>query len=105
MKLTKSDVRWYRRTGGLPVPAWEQAIYVTFFLMVMILLMSGCSSAPKLAADLAEFEKLGVSEIVITGKFSHTDYTVTHVNGVRRAEINHTNVWVPQIRVVRETKE
>lgn len=70
-------------------------------------LLAGCASSTgkKLAKDLKAFDELGVSEIVITGKFSHTDYTVTHSNGVRRAEINHTNVWVPQIRVVRETKE
>lgn len=74
-------------------------------VILATLALAGCSTAPKLASDLAEFEKLGVTEIVITGKFSHTDYTVTHVDGVRRAVINHTNIWVPQIKVVRETKE
>ena len=69
------------------------------------LALSGCSSAPKLAQQLKEFEALGIKEVVITGKFSHTDYTVTTENGVRRAVINHTNAWVPQVKVVRETKE
>lgn len=72
-----------------------------------VLLLSGCatSTSRKLAADLKAFEQLGVSEVVITGKFSHTDYTVTHVDGKRRAVINHANAWMPQIRVVRETPE
>lgn len=79
-----------------------------FLAVLVTALLSGCFStatSKKLAKDLKSFDALGVTEIVITGKFSHTDYTVTHVNGVRRSEINHTNVWVPQIKIVRETKE
>ncbi len=76
-------------------------------IAVCLLGLSGCAVATsqKLAKDLAAFEQLGVTEVVITGKFSHTDYTVTHADGVRTAEINHSNAWVPQIRVVRKTKE
>lgn len=74
-------------------------------ILAACLALAGCSSPAKLSQQLKEFEALGISEVVITGKFSHTDYTVTRENGVRRAEINHTNAWVPQVRVVRETKE
>jgi len=79
----------------------------TLLIAAALLALTGCttSTARKLAKDLDAYDKLGVKEIVVTGKFSHTDYTVTHVDGVRRAEINHTNAWVPQIRVIRETKE
>lgn len=69
------------------------------------LALAGCSSPAKLAKDLAAFEALGVTEVVITGKFSHTDYKVSRGNGTRRAEINHTNAWLPQVKVARETKE
>ncbi len=69
--------------------------------------MTGCATQTikKMAADLKEYESLGVKEVVVTGKFSHTDYTVEHKDGKRTAIINHTNVWVPQIRVVRQTDE
>lgn len=87
--------------GPMPV------LIVCVMLMALMVCCSGCSSATskKLARDLKAFDALGVSEIVITGKFSHTDYTVTTRDGVRRAEVNHTNIWIPQIKVVRETKE
>lgn len=77
-------------------------------LIAVCLALTGCATtsknvATRLADDLKEWEKLGVSEIVITGKFSHTDYTVEYKDGKRTATINHSNAWVPQIRVVRET--
>lgn len=76
-------------------------------LAVALLALTGCATATgqKLANDLTTFEKMGVTEIVITGKFSHTDYTVTHADGKRTAVINHSNVWVPQIKVVRVTPD
>lgn len=79
----------------------------SILLAVSLLGLTGCATATsqKLAADLAKFEELGVSEVVITGKFSHTDYTVTHENGVRKAVINHTNAWVPQVKIIRVTPE
>ncbi len=69
--------------------------------------MTGCASRTikKMADDLKEYETLGVKEVIVTGKFSHTDYTVEHRDGKRIAIINHTNTWVPQIRVVRETPD
>lgn len=73
-------------------------------------LLTGCATAnsnyaAKLSEDLKEFEKLGIKEVIITGKFSHTDYTVEHKDGKRIATVNHTNAWVPQIKVVRETPD
>lgn len=78
-----------------------------FVLVLLCALLTGCGTLTikKVAADLKEYEQLGVKEIVVTGKFSHTDYTVTHQNGKRTAIINHSNAWVPQIRVVRETED
>lgn len=68
---------------------------------------TGCAAVTikKLAKDLKEYESLGVKEVIITGKFSHTDYTVEHRDGKRTATINHSNAWVPQIRVVRSTDD
>lgn len=66
------------------------------------LLVSGCVSSST-AKKFAEFEKLGVTEAVIVGKFSSTEYKVTTANGVRRAEIDHSNAWLTKVRVVRET--
>lgn len=77
----------------------------TLLLVAAALALSGCTSAPKLAKQLKDFEALGIKEVVITGKFSHTDYSVTTENGVRRAVVNHSNAWLTQVKVVRETKE
>jgi outer membrane lipoprotein SlyB len=74
-------------------------------LALAVLALCGCSSPKKLAADLAEYEKLGVREVVINGKFSHTDYTVNYANGQRIAVVNHTNPWISQIKIVRVTPE
>ena len=63
---------------------------------------SGCVSQ-NAAAKFAEFEKLGITEATITGKFSNTDYVVTVKDGVRRAELNHSNAWLPKVHLVRET--
>ena len=73
-------------------------------LVAASLALTGCVSQ-NMAAKFAEFEKLGITEAEITGKFSHTEYLVKHENGVRRAEINHSNAWLPKVRLVRETKE
>ena len=77
----------------------------TVILLTAVLALTGCVNTKNVGEKFAEFEKLGVTEVVVTGKFSHTDYTVKHENGKRRAEINHTNVWVPQVRIVRETDD
>lgn len=69
------------------------------------LALGGCSNVPKLQKNLADFESLGIRELVVTGKFSHTEYHVTTENGVRRAVVEHSNAWVPKVRIVRETKE
>jgi hypothetical protein len=78
---------------------------LTPLVIIIALTLSGCSAVPKLKANLDEFESLGVTKIIVTGKFSHTDYTVTRENGIRTATINHTNAWVPQVQIIRETKE
>jgi hypothetical protein len=71
-------------------------------LLSSVFCFTGCSTAG--AAKFAEFEKLGITEAEIAGKFSHTEYTVTEKDGVRRAELNHTNAWLPKVRLVRTTK-
>lgn len=75
----------------------------SIILALATLALSGCSNIGKIQQQLADLEKLGVTHVTVTGKFSHTDYTVTKQDGVRRAELNHTNVWVPQVKVIRET--
>lgn len=71
---------------------------------VALLGLTGCVTASS-AKKFAEFERLGITEAQITGKFSNTEYVVTHNNGVRRAELNHSNAWLPKVRLVRETPE
>lgn len=66
------------------------------------LLLSGCATQG-LVDKLNEFEKLGITEAEITGKFSHTEYHVTEKGGVRRAVLDHSNAWVPKVKIVRET--
>ena len=71
-------------------------------LLAPCFLSTGCVSQ-NAAAKFAEFEKLGITEATITGKFSNTDYVVTVKDGVRRAELNHSNAWLPKVHLVRET--
>lgn len=67
--------------------------------ILVLALNSGCANAGK---RLEQFQDLGITEATITGKFSNTDYKVTEEDGTRRAELDHTNVWFPKIRLVRE---
>lgn len=73
-------------------------------LAVAALLLGGCASSSA-AKKLAEFERLGITEAQINGKFSSTEYKVEHANGVRKATLDHSNAWLTKVRVVRETKE
>jgi ABC-type uncharacterized transport system auxiliary subunit len=68
------------------------------------LLLSGCVSSST-AKKLEAFEAMGVSEVVITGKFSNTEYKVEHENGERTATLQHSNAWLTRVKVVRKTKE
>lgn len=60
---------------------------------------TGCSSLPK---KLEEFERLGLKEVEITGKFSHTSYQRHEADGVVTSTLEHTNAWIPKARIVRE---
>ena len=80
----------------------------TTLLILAACLLSGCVSVgkiQKLDASLKEFAKLGIEEVVITGKFSHTQYTVRNENGKRTATLEHSNQWTPRIYLVRRTAE
>lgn len=85
----------------------KKMLSLAIMAILALSFFTGCAAVTikKLAKDLKAYEELGVKEIIITGKFSHTDYTVEKRDGKRRAEINHTNTWIPQIKVVRETEE
>ncbi len=74
-------------------------------VILAALSMCGCSSIPKLQTQLAEFEKLGITEAVVVGKFSSTEYAVTRKDGIRHAEVIHSNTWLSKVKIVRETKE
>lgn len=76
----------------------------TLIIGLLCLLCSGCTSG-SVATKFKEFEALGVSEIVITGKFSNTEYKVTHEAGKRKATFVHSNAWLPKVYVVRETPD
>lgn len=66
--------------------------------------LSGCVTS-KAAKQFAEFERLGITEAVIVGKFSATEYKVEKTGGIRKATLEHSNAWVPKVRIVRETVE
>jgi DNA-binding HxlR family transcriptional regulator len=70
-------------------------------LSVAVFALAGCSTT-SLSKKLNEFEKLGITEAEITGKFSHTSYKVEEKDGTRRAVLDHSNAWVPKVRIVRE---
>jgi putative NIF3 family GTP cyclohydrolase 1 type 2 len=75
-------------------------------LLAVAALSSGCVSVgkiQKLDANLQAFAQLGLDEMIITGKVSHTQYTVTRENGQRTAKLEHSNPWTPRIYLVRRT--
>ena len=74
--------------------------------IIAAVLLSGCVSVgkiQKLDASLRAFAELGIEEVVITGKVSHTQYKVAHENGQRTATLEHGNPWTPRIYLVRRT--
>ena len=70
------------------------------FAVVLSLAFAGCSVTGA-ASKFKEFEALGITEAEITGKFSSTSYRVETKDGQRTAELNHTNAWLPKVRLVR----
>lgn len=76
----------------------------SLIILLASLVLSGCSSV-SIAKKFSEFEALGVTKIEIVGKFSATEYEVTHENGVRKAELTHSNAWLTKVHVTRESKE
>ena len=78
---------------------------IAFVLIVASVALSGCQSATGFTQKLAELEKLGIKEVEVTGKFSHTKFTKVHVDGKVVTTLDHNNTWVPLVRVVREGPE
>lgn len=77
-------------------------------ILAVACLSGGCVSVgtiERLDAKLKAFEALGVSEVVVTGKVSHTQYTVTREGGQRTAVLEHSNPWTPRIYLVRRTAD
>lgn len=68
-------------------------------------LLCGCQSASSFADKLAALEKLGIKEVEVTGKFSHTKFTKVKADGKVTTTLDHNNTWVPLVRVVREVPE
>ncbi len=85
------------RRGAFPA----LALFV-LLMLVVILACTGCSVSGA-AKKLQAYEQLGVTEVEVTGKFSSTHYTVEVRDGERVAEVNHSNAWLPKVRLVRET--
>lgn len=73
-------------------------------LALIALATSGCVTR-NAAQKFAEFEKLGITEAQITGKFSNTEYRVVRDGEKRRAVFSHSNAWIPKVLIVRETEE
>jgi PBP1b-binding outer membrane lipoprotein LpoB len=76
-------------------------------LTVAAFALTGCASSTikKVVKNLNEFEKLDITEITVTGKFSNTEYKVEETSTSRRSTVDHTNPWIPKIRVVRDKKK
>jgi outer membrane murein-binding lipoprotein Lpp len=75
--------------------------------IIAAVLLSGCVSVgkiQKLDASLRAFADLGIEEVVITGKVSHTQYKVAREDGQRVATLEHGNPWTPRIYIVRRAK-
>lgn len=68
-------------------------------------ILSGCQSASSFADKLAALEKLGIKEVEVTGKFSHTKFTKVKADGKVTTTLDHNNTWIPLARVVREVPE
>ncbi len=74
-------------------------------LVIACLVLSGCTTS-SLAKKAADFERLGITQAIITGKFSNTEYTVERgADGKRRAVLTHSNIWLPKVVIIRETQE
>lgn len=69
-------------------------------IIAAALLLSGCTTG-SFKQKLDELDALGVSEVEIGGKFSNTKYTKTEADGVVTSTLDHTNAWVPKVRIVR----
>lgn len=69
-------------------------------IIAAALLLTGCSTA-SFNQKLSDFDALGVSEVEIAGKFSHTRYLKTEAEGKVTSTLEHTNAWVPKVRIVR----
>lgn len=67
---------------------------------LLTLLTTGCTNLGK---KMQDFEKLGITDATITGKFSNTSYHVEHKDGHRVATIDHSNAWMPKVVLVRKT--
>lgn len=70
-------------------------------ILAAALLLTGCSTA-SFNQKLSDFDALGVSEVEIAGKFSHTRYIKTQTGDKVTSTFEHTNAWVPKVRIVRE---
>lgn len=70
-------------------------------LALIALCTSGCTTA-SLVKKIEAFEKAGVTQAIITGKFSHTEYTVERSAERRRAVLQHSNAYFPKIVIVTE---
>lgn len=73
-------------------------------LLVALFALSGCVTQ-NAAKKFSAFEALGITEAQITGKFSNTEYRVTREDGVRKAELEHSNAWLTKVRLVRVTED
>lgn len=75
---------------------------ISLALIACVFATSGCGTQ-NLAAQFTAFEKLGVTEAQVTGKFSSTNYKVTREYGTRTATFDHTNMWLPKVYFKRQT--
>jgi hypothetical protein len=85
-------------------PTTSASRLFALFAVLLSLLFAGCASSSA-AKKFAEFEKLGITEATITGKFSNTEYRVEKQDGKRVATLDHSNAWLPKVHIVRETEE
>lgn len=79
-----------------------QHLFIGLCLAVAALSGGGCQSVASFSKQLDALDASGVTAVEITGKFSHTEYSRRVVDGKTVSTFEHTNAWVPKVRLVRE---
>lgn len=70
-------------------------------IMILASILTGCASFPE---KLKQLDAAGIQSVEISGKFSHTKYTKEEKDGVVTSTLEHSNAWIPAVKVTRVVK-